>query len=109
MALFKGSKENKFSLMAQTNIVFTQGNLGIKREEETVSCRELRKALLLEPLLLSLVTMSATGRHGNHQQTVFCDMKGAPGVRCLSWVYPQEEASLTTLNNNRLRWWVAHP
>lgn len=30
MALFKGSKENEFMLMAQTNIVFTQGNLGIK-------------------------------------------------------------------------------
>lgn len=36
-------------------------------------------------------------------------MKGGPSVRCLSWMYPQEEASLTTLTNNRLHWWVAHP
>lgn len=31
MAHFKESEENKSSLMAQTNIVYTQGNLGTKR------------------------------------------------------------------------------
>lgn len=64
MAHFKESEENKSSLMAQTNIVYTQGNLGTKRRRGNWQLQRSQEGPLPEPLLLPLVIMSAKGRKG---------------------------------------------
>lgn len=108
-AHFKESEENKSSLMAQTNIVYTQGNLGIKRRRGNWQLQRSQEGPASgASAAFTGNHVSYKGRKGKPPVTVL-HMTGGPSVRCLSWMYPQEEASLTTLTSNRLHWWGAHP